>query len=42
MLDHPGISIKLCGAGGGGFYLGFAKEGVDVRKECPVHCVLLP
>ncbi len=29
-LPHPEIALKLCGAGGGGYYLGFANEETDI------------
>ena len=31
-LDEPGIAVKICGAGGGGYYLGFAQEGLDIMS----------
>lgn len=33
-LDHAGIALKLCGAGGGGYYLGFAQDGIDIETIC--------
>ncbi len=35
------ISIKLCGAGGGGYFLGFARPGIDVESElgCAVEMI---
>jgi mevalonate kinase len=30
-LQHTEVAIKLCGAGGGGFYLGFTKSGLDIK-----------
>ncbi len=30
-LETPGISIKLCGAGGGGFYLGFTDNRENIE-----------
>lgn len=33
-LDHAGIALKLCGAGGGGYYLGFAQDSVDIEAVC--------
>lgn len=37
-LDGDRVVIKLCGAGGGGFFLGFARGASDLeafRKRCP-------
>ena len=31
--EHPSLVMKLCGAGGGGYFMGFAKPGTDVEKE---------
>jgi len=42
--QNANISIKLCGAGGGGYFLGFARPGIDVEAElgCVVEMIELP
>jgi len=37
----PNICMKLCGAGGGGFFMGFAKPGTDVEAELGVAVELV-
>jgi mevalonate kinase len=39
-LDRPDISLKLCGAGGGGFFLGFAQKHVDITT-LPADVIVL-
>lgn len=41
--QNSNISMKLCGAGGGGYFLGFARPGIDVETEigCPVEMIRL-
>lgn len=34
LQGHPDIVLKLCGAGGGGYFLGFAKSGTDIARLC--------
>lgn len=36
-LQQEDVAIKLCGAGGGGFYLGFAKDGMDIKAVVGDH-----
>lgn len=33
IANYQDISMKLCGAGGGGFFLVFAKKGISIKKE---------
>lgn len=39
--QNSGICLKLCGAGGGGFFLGFARPDIDVESEigCAVELI---
>jgi mevalonate kinase len=39
-LDDPDVAVKLCGAGGGGFYLGFARQEADITAKCGEHLLL--
>jgi len=43
MNKNPNIYLKLCGAGGGGYFLGFARPGIDVEDEigCAVELINL-
>jgi mevalonate kinase len=33
-LERPGVSLKICGAGGGGFLLGFARSKAEAEALC--------
>jgi len=39
--QHPDIRIKLCGAGGGGYFLGFARPGINVEQMIGCHVELI-
>ncbi len=41
VMPRRDICLKLCGAGGGGYFLGFARPGIDVEQElgCAVEIV---
>jgi mevalonate kinase len=43
IMARGDIYLKLCGAGGGGYFLGFARPGVDVEAElgCVVDMIVL-
>ena len=41
-LKTPDIALKLCGAGGGGFVLGFAKSRKAAKAFCGDHPVVFP
>ena len=39
--SSPNLCLKLCGAGGGGYFLGFAKPGVDIEAELGVSAEVI-
>ena len=39
--SSPNLCLKLCGAGGGGYFLGFAKPGADIEGELGVPVELI-
>ncbi|MBK8557649.1 MAG: hypothetical protein IPL65_18730 [Lewinellaceae bacterium] len=41
-LDNPDIALKLCGAGGGGYLLGFAKNTTAANAFAKGHTILFP
>jgi mevalonate kinase len=42
ILSEEKIALKLCGAGGGGFVLGFARQEADVREMAARHSLIYP
>lgn len=34
--SSPNLCLKLCGAGGGGYFMGFARPGTDIEEELGV------
>lgn len=41
-LEHPYFSLKICGAGGGGFILGFAKDKNLIQKILAEYDLMFP
>ena len=41
-LETSAFSIKLCGAGGGGYFLGWLQEGRSLPADLSGHTILFP